>query len=128
MEGRHASLLDEVKTRTEKDHKQFLEGVQKKHHSEMARLAAKHEARLNELGNKLKRVQEKHETDKVAIRAKADAHAEELKRLHAEEVSRRKKNHEAEMASLETASKVGHISDGFIVAKIVLWKASVRLI
>lgn len=109
MEGRHASLLEEVKIRTEKDHKLLLEGIQKKHQSEMSRLAAKHEARLNELGNKLKRVQEKHESDKVAVRTKAEAHTEELKKLHAEEISRRNKNHEAEVAALENAAKVRDI-------------------
>lgn len=106
MQERHDRLLEDVKTRAEKDHKQYLETLQKKHQSEMARLTAKHEARVNELGNKMKRLHEKHEADKVAIHTKAGAYAEELKKLHEEEVSRRKKKHEEEMVSLENTAKV----------------------
>ncbi|KAG0012511.1 hypothetical protein BGZ80_011692 [Entomortierella chlamydospora] len=105
LQERHVRNLEDMKIKTEKDHKTYLGTVHSKHQSEIERLKSKHDARIAELESKIETLQEKYKADLADIRSKADATSNELVSKHSSEIAACKEKHAADLINIESSTK-----------------------
>ncbi|GJJ69944.1 hypothetical protein EMPS_02293 [Entomortierella parvispora] len=105
LRERHQRSLQDMRSRLERENKQYLDTVQTKQQNEIATMTTRHQELVHSLETRIQKTLEQHTSDKIQITTSGEERASKATKDHfAEKVIRRAKQME-ELSAIETSTK-----------------------